>query len=167
MTKQQDWRRIAYLRSIIKDRQTTIVKDRNGNKKGGILLNDETVQPYVRELEALEAKMAKEKEKMSTNERVDDAAENVNAHNDANAKKIIAHVGACFEKLNPKKFKTQINKWAYIQAKGSADYYKTPDGRYVKRLGDIPPGCIFTHKILVQEIIQSGAPHMCILSVLS
>ena len=103
MTKQQDWRRIAYLRGIIRDRQTTIVKDRNGNKKGSIILNDETVQPYVRELEALEAKMAKEKEKMSTNERVDDAAENVNAHNDANTEKMLAHVSTCSEKLNPKK----------------------------------------------------------------
>ena len=125
MTRQQDWKTITYLRGIIKDRQTKIVKDKNGNKKGGLILNDETVQPYVRELEALEAKMAKDKEKMSTNERVDDAAENVNAHSDANTEKILAHVDACFEQNNPRKFKTQINKWAYIQAKGSADYYKT------------------------------------------
>ena len=126
MTKQQEWRRIAYLRGLIKDRQTTIVKDKNGNKKGGILLNDETVQPYVRELEALEAKIAKDKEKMSTNERVDDAAEHVNAHNDANTEKIIAHVDARLEQLNPTKMKNQINQWAYIEAKGSGDYFKTP-----------------------------------------
>jgi len=154
MTKQQEWRRIAYLRGIIKDRQTTIVKDKNGNKKGGILLNDETVQPYVTELEALEAKMAKDKETMSTNERVDDAAEHVNAHNDANTERVLAHVSTCFEKLNPKKFKAQINKWAYIPAKGRADYYRTPAGTYVKRLGDIPPGCIFIHKIRIHEKID-------------
>ena len=70
MTKQSDWDKKCKLAKIISDRKTTIVKDKNGNKKGGILLNDETAQPYVRELEALEAKIAKDKEKMSTNERL-------------------------------------------------------------------------------------------------
>jgi len=154
MTKQQDWKRITHIRGIIKDRQTKITKDKNGNKRGGILLNDETIKPYVEELKALEAKMAKDKEKMTTNERVDDAAEDVKANNDANTTELKAHIDAQFEKLNPKKFKNQINKWAYIQAKGSADYYKTPNGRYMKRIGDIPPGCIFTHKIRVQEKID-------------
>jgi len=154
MTRQQEWKRVTYLRGIIKDRQTKIVKDKNGNKKGGLILTDETVQPYVRELEALEAKMAKDKEKMSSNERLDDVAENVNAHGDANTEALKAYIDEKFEKAYPKKFKTQINKWAYIQAKGSADYYKTPDGRYIKRLGDVPPGCIFIHKIRVHEKID-------------
>jgi hypothetical protein len=154
MTKQQEWRRISHLRGIIKDRQTRIIKDQHGNKKGGIILTDETIKPYVRELEALEAKMAKDKEQMTTNERVDDAAEDVKANNDANTAELKAYIDTKFEKLNPKKFKNQINKWAYIQAKGSGDHYKTPEGKYVKRLGDIPPGCIFIHKVRVQEKVD-------------
>ena len=110
MTKQTGWERKCKLAKIIRDMKTTGVKCKDGRTKGGIILNDETVQPYVRELEALEAKMAKDKETMSTNERLDNAADDVNANNDANTEKILAHVGACFEKLNPKKFKTQINK---------------------------------------------------------
>ena len=43
---------------IIRDMKTTVVKCKDGRTKGGTLLNDETVQPYVRELEVLEAKMA-------------------------------------------------------------------------------------------------------------
>ena len=37
---------------------------------------------------------------------------------------------------------------------GSGDFYKTPEGKYVKRLGDIPPGCIFTRKVRVHEKID-------------
>lgn len=154
MTKHQDYNKVSMLRNIIKNRQTRIVKDKHGNKKGGIILTAETIKPYVEELEALEAKMAKDKEQMTTNERVDDAAEDVKANNDTNTDRIIDHINAKFEKLNPKKFKNQINKWAYIQAKGSGDHYKTPEGKYVKRLGDIPPGCIFIHKVRVQEKVD-------------
>ena len=154
MTKHQDYNKVSMLRNIIKNRQTRIVKDKHGNKKGGIILTAETIKPYVEELEALEAKMAKDKEQMTTNERVDDAAEDVKANNDANTAELKAYIDTKFEKLNPKKFKNQINKWAYIQAKGSGDHYKTPEGKYVKRLGDIPPGCIFIHKVRVQEKVD-------------
>ena len=92
MTKQTDWNKVAYLRNIIKNRQTRIVKDKHGNKKGGTILNDETIKPYVEELEALEAKMAKDKEQMTTNERIDDAAEDVKANNDANTDRIVQEI---------------------------------------------------------------------------
>ena len=43
------------------------------------------------------------------------------------------HIDENFAKLNPKKFKDQINKWAYIPAKGNGDYYKSPAGKYAKK----------------------------------
>jgi hypothetical protein len=154
MTKQQEWKRITHLRGIIKDRQTKITKDTHGNRRGGTILNDETIKPFVAELKALEEKLAKDKQKMTTNERIDDAAEDVKANNDANTAELKAHIDTKFEQLNPKKFKNQINKWAYMQAKGSGGHYKTPEGKYIKRLGDIPPGCTFIHKVRVQEKVD-------------
>ena len=56
--------------------------------------------------------------------------------------------------------KDQNNKWAYIPAKGNGDYYKTPKKATMKkRLGDIPPGCIFVHKVRVQERIDDELDH--------
>jgi hypothetical protein len=98
MTKQQDWKRVTYLRGIIKNRRSQITKDRHGNTKGGVVLNDETIKPFVAKLKALEEKLAKDKEKMTTNERVDDAADHINAHNDANTDKIMVEVKREFGK---------------------------------------------------------------------
>ena len=89
MTKGQDWAKITYLRATIKSRRTKIVKDKNGRTKGGIALDDETIKKYQEQLDVLESKMAKDKEKMTTNERVDNAAEQVIANADVNADKII------------------------------------------------------------------------------
>lgn len=55
--------KVSALRKIVKDMQTKSVKcSRTGNSKGGVILTDETVKPYMEELSKLEAKMAKEKE---------------------------------------------------------------------------------------------------------
>ena len=69
MTKKQDWNQIAYLRRIIKDRKTSIVKKPNGSTAGGVVLTDDTIKPYIEKLAALEAKMAAGREQMSTGDR--------------------------------------------------------------------------------------------------
>ena len=149
-----DYNKIAYLRKTIRDRRTRIVKDKNGDQKGGVILTDETIQPYERELAALEAKMAEDKEKMKTGERVDAAAEDVKADAEQNKEDLMALINDKFEKLAPNKFKQDINKWAYIDAKGNSDYYKRPDGKVYPRTGDIPPECTFIHKVRVQGCIE-------------
>ena len=154
MMKAQQWDNLTYLRKTIKDRRTKIVKDKSGGQKGGVILTDETVKPYMEELAKLEAKMAEDKDKMSAGERVDTAAAEVMAAAEQNKDELKGFIGEQFAKAFPKKFQKPINQWAYIEAKGSGDYYKTPEGGYVKRLGDIPPGCIFIHKVRVQEQID-------------
>ena len=85
MGKQQDWKKVTTIRKIVKDMKTKSVKcSRTGDMKGGVILTDETAKPYKEELAKLEAKLAKEKEEMSTGERVDTAAAEVMA--DARAK---------------------------------------------------------------------------------
>ena len=106
--------------------KTKAQKSRNGNSVGGVVLNEETVKPYAKQLADLEAKMAKDKEQMSTKERVDNAAEDVKADAEQNTAKILASLDANFKIAYPKKFML-INKWAYIDAIGSGDYYKTRD----------------------------------------
>jgi hypothetical protein len=58
MTRSQDWKKITYLRKTIKERKTKVTKDRNGNPGGGIILTDETIKPYLKQLDDLEGKMA-------------------------------------------------------------------------------------------------------------
>ena len=58
MKKSKDWCRITYLRRTIRDRKTTIVKDKNGKQRGGVTLTDETIKPYLKQLDDLEGKMA-------------------------------------------------------------------------------------------------------------
>ena len=111
MTKGQDWAKITYHRATIKSRRTKIVKDKNGRTKGGIDLDDETIKKYQEQLDVLESKMAKDKEKMTTNERVDNAAEQVIANADVNADKTIECFQQGLSKLAPKKF-SHINMWA-------------------------------------------------------
>ena len=82
MTKAQDWKKITYLRKTIKDRKTAVMKDRHGNPSGGVILTNETIKPYLAKLADLEAKLAKDKEQMSTGERVDTAADEIKANND-------------------------------------------------------------------------------------
>ena len=159
MGKQQDWKKVSTLRKIVKDMKTKAVKcSRTGNIKGGVILTDETVKPYMEELANLEAKLAKEKEEMSTGERVDTAAAEVIADAEQNKDEIKQYIAEQFAKLAPKKFTQQINKWAYIAAKGSGDYYKTLSGQIFPRLqreGDIPEGCTFMHKVRVHECIDN------------
>ena len=155
MGKQQDWDKACKLRKIVKDMKTKSVKcSRTGNMKGGVILTDETAKPYKEELAKLEAKLAKEKEKMSTGERVDTAAAEVMADAEQNKDEIKDYIAEQFAKLAPKKFTQQINKWAYIAAKGSGDYYKTPSGQIFLRKGDIPEKCTFIHKVRVHECID-------------
>ena len=156
MGKQQNWEKVSKLRKIVKDMKTKAVKcSRTGNMKGGIILNDETVKPYMEELANLEAKLAKEKEEMSTGERVDTAAAEVIADAEQNKDEIKEYIAEQFAKLAPKKFTQQINKWAYIAAKGSGDYYKTSSGQVFPRKGDIPEECTFIHKVRVHECIDN------------
>ena len=156
MGKQQDWKKVSTLRKIIKDMKTTAVKcSRTGNMKGGVILTDEAVKPYMEELANLEAKLAKEKEEMSTGERVDTAAAEVIADAEQNKDEIKEYIAEQFAKLAPKKFTQQINKWAYIAAKGSGDYYKTLSGQIFPRKGDIPEECTFIHKVRVHECIDN------------
>lgn len=156
MGKQQDWKKVSKLRKIVKDMKTTAVKcSRTGNIKGGVILTDEAVKPYMEELANLEAKLAKEKEEMSTGERVDTAAAEVIADAEQNKDEIKKYIAEQFAKLAPKKFTQQINKWAYIAAKGSGDYYKTLSGQIFPRKGDIPEECTFIHKVRVHECIDN------------
>ena len=103
MGKQQDCKKVSKLRKIVKDMKTKAVKcSRTGNMKGGIILNDETVKPYMEELANLEAKLAKEKEEMSTGERVDTAAAEVIADAEQNKDEIKEYIAEQFAKLAPK-----------------------------------------------------------------
>ena len=120
MGKQCDWMKVSRFRTIVKDMKTPVQKSRNGNTVGGTVLNAETVKPYLKQLELLEAKIAKDKEAMSTKDRVDDAAQEVMADAAQNNKKIIEALDDRFAKLAPKKF-AKIKKWAYVSpASGSA-----------------------------------------------
>ena len=122
MMKAQQWDKLTYLRKTIKDRRTKIVKDKSGGQKGGVILTDETVKPYMEELAKLEAKMAEDKDKMSAGERVDTAAAEVMAAAEQNKDELKGFIGEQFAKAFPKKMKSQINQWAYIEAKGSGDH---------------------------------------------
>ena len=97
--------RINYLRRTIRDRKTTIVKDKNGVQKGGVTLTDETIKPYQKQLADLEAKIAKDKENMSTGERVDTAAAEVIADAEQNKDEIKQYIAEHFAKVFPKKFR--------------------------------------------------------------
>ena len=110
------------------------------------MLTDETLKPYMEKLAALEAKMNADREQMSTAERMDDNTAEITAHGDANTDKIIESVQQSFAKLAPSKF-SRFSKWAYIVAKGSGAYYRTPDGTVHPRKGDIPPilGRVYIH----------------------
>ena len=154
MGKQQDWEKISKLRKVVKDRKTTIIKNPNGNIKGGVILTDETLKPYMEKLAALEAKIAKDKEQMSIGERVDTAAAEVIADAEQNKDDIKEYIAEQFAKLAPKKFTQPINKWAYIAAKGSGDYYKNASGQIFPRKGDIPENCTFIHKVRVHDCID-------------
>ena len=154
MGKQQDWDKISKLRKIVKNRKTTIIKNPNGNIKGGVILTDETLKPYMEKLAALEAKIAKDKEQMSIGERVDTAAAEVIADAEQNKDEIKEYIAEQFAKLAPKKFTQPINKWAYIAAKGSGDYYKNASGQIFPRKGDIPENCTFIHKVRVHDCID-------------
>ena len=154
MGKEVDWKRVSKLRKIIKDRRTKVQKSRNGNVVGGKELNDETIKPYLEELAELEAKIAKDKEHMSTGERVDAAAQEAMANNDQNTADTQQFVHECFARAFPNKFRNGIHRWAYVDAKGSGDYYKRPDGTVHPRTGEIQEGCTFAHKVRVQECID-------------
>ena len=67
MGKQQDWRRISYLRKVTIDRKTPITKRANGAISGGVTLTDETIKPYVEKLAALEANMEANKKRTVPN----------------------------------------------------------------------------------------------------
>jgi len=67
MGKQQDWRRISYLRKVTIDRKTPITKRANGATSGGVTLTDETIKPYVEKLAALEANMKANKKRTVPN----------------------------------------------------------------------------------------------------
>ena len=82
----------------IRNKKTAITKQER-KVKGGVILNDETVKPYMEELAKLEAKMAKDKQKMSTGERVDNAAEQVMAAGQTNTEDIVAHKNVKFERV--------------------------------------------------------------------
>ena len=122
MTNKQDWRKISYLRVIIKDRKTPIIKKRDGRTAGGVSLTDETVKPYKEQLASLEAKVKEAKEQMTTVERMDDNTAELTAHNGINTDRIIESVQEGFSKLAPKKFNC-VGKCAYIVAKPVGDYY--------------------------------------------
>ena len=68
------------------------------------MLNDETIKPYVEELKALEATIAKDKEQMTIEQRIDDATAGASANNDANTEKVIQCMDENCAKLNPQKF---------------------------------------------------------------
>ena len=67
MGKQQDWRRISYLRKVTIDRKTPITKRVSGAISGGVTLTDETIKPYVEKLAALEANMEANKKRTVPN----------------------------------------------------------------------------------------------------
>ena len=66
------------------------------------MLNDETITPYVQQLEALEAKIAKDKEQMTIEQRIDDATAEATANNDANTEKVIQCMSENFARQLPK-----------------------------------------------------------------
>ena len=103
--------------------------------------------------------MANDKEQMSTKERVDDAKAEMMADAESNKEEIIEPVQACFAKAFPRKFKPYIHKWAYIDAKGSGAYYKTPDGNYFKRTGDIPENVSLCTKCVSKSALIKSSMH--------
>ena len=106
MGKQQDWKKVTTLCKIVKDLKTKVRKDlRTGKIQGGVILTDETVKPYMEELAKLEAEIAKEKEQMSTGERVDTAAAEVMAHAEQKKDEIKQYIAEHFAKLCPKTFR--------------------------------------------------------------
>ena len=120
MGKQFEWEKLSKLRKVIKDRKTTIVKKSNGTTSGGVILTDETIKPYLDQLADLEAKIAEDKKAMTTEERVDNAAEEVIADAAQNKDDITTTIKDCFAKAFPKKF-AKIHKWAYVRpSSGSA-----------------------------------------------
>ena len=72
---------------------------------GGIILDDGTIKPYLKELADLEAKIAKDKENMSTGERVDTAAAEVMADAEQKKNEIKQYIAEHFAKVLPKKFR--------------------------------------------------------------
>ena len=120
MGKECLWKKAYKVRKIIKDRRTTITKSRNGNTVGGIALDDDTIKPYMKQLADIEAQLKKDKDAMSTKERVDDAAKEVMADAAQNKEDITTTIQDCFAKAFPKKF-AKIHKWAYVRpSSGSA-----------------------------------------------
>jgi len=120
MGKECLWKKASKVRKIIKDRRTTITKSRNGNTVGGIALDDDTIKPYMKQLADIEAQLKKDKDAMSTKERVDDAAKEVMADAAQNKEDITTTIQDCFAKAFPKKF-AKIHKWAYVRpSSGSA-----------------------------------------------
>ena len=105
MVQERDWKKASKLRKIIKDRKTPVKKDSvTGKSKGGVELNDETVTPYEEKLAKLEAKIAKEKEDMSTGQRVDTAAAEVMADASQNKDDMKQFIVDQFAKFCPKMF---------------------------------------------------------------
>ena len=110
MGKQQIWNKITSLRKIIKEKKTRIVKDnRTGKTKGGVILTDETLNPFKDELAALEAKMAKEKKKCASVSEWTLPQEEVMADASQNKEEIKEYIVEQFTKLSPKKF-NNVNK---------------------------------------------------------
>ena len=98
MAKNQEWRRISYLRGIIKDRKTPINKKPSGNISGGVILTDEHLKPYMETLAALEAKMNANREQMSTverNHREGDNTTETTAHGDATTMQPLCNHPVC------------------------------------------------------------------------
>ena len=104
MGKSEDWAKITKPRTTIKNKKTPAVQQ-GGKVKGGVILTDETVKPYMEELAKLEAKIAKEKEEMSAGERVDTAAAEVMADAEQNKDEIKQYIAEQFAKAWPKKFR--------------------------------------------------------------
>ena len=101
MGKQQDWDKISKLRKIVKDRKTTIIKNPNGNIKGGVILTDETLKPYMEKLAALEAKTKTNREQMTTVEHIDDNTAEIIADAEQNKDEIKEYIAEQFATLAP------------------------------------------------------------------
>ena len=102
MGKQQDWKQISRLRKIVKDKKTTIIKNPNGNIKGGVILTDETLKPYMEKLAALEAKTKTNREQMTTVEHIDDNTAEIIADAEQNKDEIKEYIAEQLAKLAPK-----------------------------------------------------------------
>ena len=127
MGKPQDWKKATALRKTVKDMKTKSVKcSRPSNIKGGLILTDETAKPYKEELSKLEAKLTKEKEKMSTGERVDTAAAEVMADPEQNEDKIKEYIAEQFAKSAPKKVYTTNQQMAVHCCEGEWELLQNP-----------------------------------------